>query len=109
MISSLPPDYIPRYTLAEVNERFIHLMERSAVLLSHVTSRHPGWTLEVDPVVMKNVAQSAMDDIWRYKIYHIADREKFSDSVKRSAYFTKWIVFLRPIYHSRPLAADAFT
>ena len=51
--------------------------------------------------MMVNVAQSAMDDIWRYKAYHLRDPEKLSDSVKRSAFFTKWIVRLRPIYFDR--------
>src|SRR5579863_5282196 len=108
MISSLPPDYLPRYTVAEINERFVHLMERCAVFLTHLTKRHPTWDLRIDPVTMKNVAQSAMDDIWRYKNYHLVDPSKFSDAVKRSSYFTKWIVKLRPIYHVRPLTAAAF-
>ena len=51
-----------------------------------------------------------MDDIWRYKVFHLEEgddpekawqEESLSDCVKRAAYFTKWIVKHRPIYHHR--------
>lgn len=47
------------------------------------------------------MAIAAYDDIDRYKSYHLRnkrpqDRAR-SDVVKRAAYFTKWIVKLRPI------------
>jgi hypothetical protein len=96
-----PPGYIPPYTLDEVNERFVYLVERCARFLAGTKARHPLWNMDLDLVVMKNVAQSAMDDIWRYKVFHLADPKKYSDAVKRSAYFRKWLIKLRPIYHVR--------
>lgn len=47
------------------------------------------------------MAKSAVDDIWRYKAYHLNKRDGLSDVIKRSAYFTKWIVRHRPIFHVR--------
>jgi hypothetical protein len=47
---------------------------------------------------MTNVGISAMDDIWRWKVYHLKDQTKRADAVKRAAFFTKWILKLRPIY-----------
>lgn len=71
-------------------------------------ARHPGWKLSFDLLVMKNVAVSAMDDIWRYKVYHLASPDKRSDAVKRAAYFTKWLIKLRPIYYMRPYRLAEF-
>lgn len=63
--------------------------------------------LRFDHVVMANVVQSAMDDILRYKLYHQDKNDGLSNCVKRSAYFTKWIVTLRPLYHDRPATPGA--
>lgn len=45
--------------------------------------------------------KSAYDDIERYKIYHQEDPQRHkSNSVKRVAYLTKWIVKTRPIQYT---------
>lgn len=107
--SQIPEDYIPRFTEEEVKRRIVYLAERAFVFLKAVKDRYPRWTLNFDPLVMVNVGQSAMDDIWRYKVFHLRSRAKRSDAIKRAAYFTKWIVKLRPIYfESRPLTYDQF-
>ena len=64
------------------------------------------WRLRFDHLVMLNVAQSTMDDIWRYKSYHLRDPAKRSDGVKRAAFLTKWITRLRPIYFARVSPVD---
>lgn len=71
-----------------------------------MSSAHPEWRLRFDHLVMLNVAQSVMDDIWRYKSYHLRDPDKRSDAVKRAAYLTKWIIKFRPIYVARILSAN---
>lgn len=106
--TSLPPDYLPRYTPAEVKRRILYLSERCFNFIQTLKSRHPTWNLDFDPLVMTNVGVSAMDDIWRWKVYHLADKTKRADAVKRSAFFTKWILKLRPIYFVRPLTATDF-
>lgn len=62
----------------------------------------------IDHVVMMNVAQSAMDDIWRYKVFHLENPGKYSYAVKRVAYFSKWLLKLRPIHCRRPQRAASF-
>ncbi len=59
---------------------------------------------------MMSISQSAMDDIWRWKVYHLenADDPKRSNAIKRAAFFTKWIVRHRPIYFPRPLDPKLF-
>lgn len=108
MITTLPPGYVPPFTDAEVTKRILYLAGRCFVFIDRLMKRHPGLDLSFDPLVLINVAQSTMDDIWRYKVYHLRDPDKRSDAVKRAAYFTKWIVRFRPIYVKRPLTADAF-
>ena len=105
---TLPPDYVPRFSLEEVSRRILYLGERCAVFVQAVNRRYPTWNLNFDPLVLINVAHSAMDDIWRYKVYHLKDKSRRSDAVKRSAYFTKWIIRFRPIYCPRPLSAKMF-
>lgn len=56
----------------------------------------------MDPGVANNVSRATYDDIERYKDFHQRNRvpgevEKRSDVVKRAAYFTKWMVKLRPV------------
>jgi hypothetical protein len=86
-------DYVPRYS-----RRILYLSERCFNFINGIKSQHPTWNLEFDPLVMTNVGISAMDDIWRWKVYHLADSTKRADAVKRAAFFTKWILKLRPIY-----------
>jgi hypothetical protein len=64
-----------------------------------------------DPLVMMSVSVSALDDIWRWKLYHLraSGGTALSDAVKRATFFTKWIVKFRPVYFSnRPTVATAF-
>jgi hypothetical protein len=58
-----------------------------------------------------NVSISAMDDIWRWKVYHLREPQerRFSDAIKRATYFTKWLVKLRPIHFvNRPVVSAEF-
>ena len=103
---SPPKDYVPRYTPAEVLRRFQFLSVECRRFVEEYNRVHPTWVLRWDHLVMLNVAQSAMDDIWRYKNYHLRDPNKRSDAVKRTAYFTKWITRFRPIYFARVLSED---
>lgn len=108
---ALPPDYVPRFSHAEIKRRILYLSERCVWFLNGLKTRHTTWSVNFDPVVMTNVGVSAMDDIWRWKAYHLRDAEapKLSDAVKRAAYFTKWIVKLRPIYVNRPMDSASFS
>lgn len=98
-------EFIPRFTQDDVLQRFVFLAERCDVYLDAVNSAHPTWRLGFDHLVLLNVAQSALDDIWRYKIYHLRSQNKRSDAVKRAAFFTKWITRFRPLYFQRILPA----
>jgi hypothetical protein len=74
-------------------------------------ARHPLWDLSFDPVIMMSVSASAMDDIWRWKLYHLraSGGTVLSDAVKRATFFTKWIVKFRPIYFvNRSVVAGDF-
>lgn len=54
--------------------------------------------LFIDRRVLFLVVKSAFDDIGRYKAYHLDDPVNgLSNSVKTSAYYTKWICKLKPI------------
>jgi len=57
----------------------------------------------VDDPTLYDVLMSTYYDIERYKTYHQNDpHNQKSDSVKRAAYYTKWIVRLHPISIYRP-------
>lgn len=50
------------------------------------------------PKIIYEIAVSAYFDIARYKHFHFKDpKNEKSDAVKRAAYFTKWILRLRPL------------
>jgi hypothetical protein len=60
-----------------------------------------GTRLFVNPSALFIAVKSTYDDIERYKLYHIENpTETKSNSVKRVAYLTKWIVKSRPIQYS---------
>ena len=92
---------VPRYTKEEVIRRFIYLANLIEYYLSYFKGVKPNWHFHYDPLVLLNVAQSALDDIWRFKAYHLGSKYKRSDAIKRAAYFTKWIIRFRPIYFKR--------
>lgn len=57
----------------------------------------------IDYIVLYDVLKSTYHDISRYKNWHQRNPlEHKSDSIKRSAYFTKWLTRLRPIWAKRP-------
>ncbi len=107
-VTLIPEDYVPRFTKEEVLQRIAFIAGRAMLHKQKEEARHPGWHINIDPIVLIDVAKSAMDDIWRYKMYHLRDRTKRSDAIKRAAYFVKWIVRLRPLSMIRPLDADQF-
>lgn len=98
-----PPDYVPPYTKDDILPRFLYYYTESYKYAQFINKRTPGSRLSIDHLVMLNVVISALDDIWRFKTYHLRDRRKRSDAVKRAAYMTKWITRLRPIYFERSL------
>lgn len=62
-----------------------------------------GHQVGVDRAVLYDVLVSAYYDIMRYKSWHQTDPSvEKSDSIKRAAFFTKWLVRLKPIWVSRP-------
>jgi len=99
-------EFPPLYTDDDIRERFKFLQEQSGVYLEAQTRVHPTYRLAIDPLAMLSVAKSALDDIWRYKVYHLNSADKLSDGIKRAAYFTKWLVRHRPIYYVRTDGAD---
>lgn len=96
---------VPRYTADDVFRRFVFLYERCDAYVKAFNDTHH-CRLSIDHLALLNVAQSTLDDIWRYKAYHLKDKNKRSDAIKRAAYLTKWFMRLRPIYHQRILPAD---
>lgn len=101
-----PPDYVPPFTKDDILRRFQFFSEECQRYLDATHVLHPTWRLRYDHLVMLNVVHSAMDDIWRFKSYHLRDPNKRSDAVKRAAFLTKWIIRFRPIYYARILSAD---
>ena len=89
-----------RFTPDQVFERAFLLYQCCNDFIEE-RNRDPASRLKFDPLIIVNVAQSAMDDIWRFKVYHLEDHKKLSDAIKRAAYFAKWIVRLRPVYFDR--------
>jgi hypothetical protein len=88
------------YGQEDLARRIMQLAGRCMVFLSEMNARYRA-NFEFDPVILIAVVQSAMEDIYRYKVYHLNnDGAKLSDAIKRAAYFTKWIVRFRPIYHA---------
>ncbi|OHC75491.1 MAG: hypothetical protein A3G18_09570 [Rhodospirillales bacterium RIFCSPLOWO2_12_FULL_58_28] len=101
-----PADYVPPFTEDDIRRRFQFLSEQCQNYVDAIHDVHSTWRLRIDPLVMLSVAQSAMDDIWRYKSYHLRDPDKRSNAIKRAAYLTKWITRFRPIYVARILSAN---
>ena len=89
------------YTDDEIRERFKFLYDQCAEYLEEQNRAHASYRLDIDPLVMLSVAKSMMDDIWRYKVYHLKTAKSLSDSLKRAAYVTKWLVRHRPIHNVR--------
>jgi hypothetical protein len=101
-----PPDYVPPYSDVEILLRIKYLAKRCGVFAKGYLQRYPDPPISFDPLVIVNITKSAMDDIRRYKAYH---QVELSDAVKRAAYFTKWILWFRPIYVGRPTGSHDFT
>lgn len=55
-----PDDYVPRFTQEQILERFIFICEACDNYLGSVAKLHPHWKLANDPMVLLNVAQSAL-------------------------------------------------
>jgi hypothetical protein len=73
-------------------ETFIESMRDEYKKVSGIQS------IQCDFAILYDVVRSAYDDIWRYKDYHLTNPNKQrSNSIKRAAYLTKWLVRLRPI------------
>lgn len=94
-------DLLQKYSHDDIFYRFTFLFDLCDEYVKTLNEVHPTWRLKFDPLILLNVAHSTLDDIWRYKVYHLEDSKKLSDSVKRAAYLSKWIVRLRPIYFDR--------
>ncbi|MHC8507930.1 MAG: hypothetical protein ACYYKD_00825 [Rhodospirillales bacterium] len=92
---------IPKYTRDQVRERYEFLNGLCQYYIGAVLNVHQSLQIRFDPLVMNDVAQAVMDDIWRYKAYHLDNSDKKSDAVKRAAYMTKWLIRFRPIYVNR--------
>lgn len=78
------------------------------MFIDKMCKRHPEWKIKFDPLVLLSVVHSMMDDIWRYKVYHLKNSGGLSNAVKRATYMTKWIVRCKPIYIARPLDEETF-
>ncbi len=102
-----PSEYIEPYDEDDIEERFLALIQECQNYLNALNKLNHAWDLRFDPFAILSVAKSALDDIWRYKSYHLRDPQKLSDGIKRAAYFTKWIIKSRPIYFSRFASDDA--
>jgi len=98
---SAPKSHVPPYNKRQIEARFLALVQECKFYLDALNTLNSKWDLRFDPFVLLSVAKSALDDIWRYKSYHLRDAKTLSDSIKRAAYFTKWIIKSRPIYFTR--------
>jgi hypothetical protein len=107
MKKTIPADYVPRFSQADINYRSQLLSEECQLFIEDCRDKF-GWDVNFDPLVIMAISQSALDDIWRYKVFHLRDAKKLSNGVKRAAYFVKWIVRFRPIYVLRPTSSSLF-
>ncbi|TGY88225.1 hypothetical protein E5163_10360 [Marinicauda algicola] len=98
----------PRFSEADIISRFEFISDQCNEFAKAYNKRHDS-NLTFDPLIMLNVVHSTLDDIWRYKVFHLKNPSKKSNCVKRSAYFTKWIVRFKPLYFAhRPLSSNNF-
>lgn len=82
----------------QAEDRYVGLCEAADNFLQTMGEKY-GITPKVNPSVMYDVCVSTYHDIWRYKFFHQDDPlNDWSNAVKRAAYFTKWIMKLRPIF-----------
>jgi hypothetical protein len=103
-------DQIPEFPESKLKENYAVFCAYAEKIAEIARQKYPHMSPTVDLVVALNVVQSAYDDIKRYKMYHLEDFQKNkSDAAKRAAYFTKWILKLRPIMvnHDRSYLAAA--
>lgn len=83
--------------LAGSCDKFVRNLNRSA------RAAGIGAIFSVDDATIYDVLMSTYYDIERFKVYHQKDPfNQKSDSVKRAAYYTKWLARLRPIQVRRP-------
>lgn len=93
-----------------VETNFLQMHVRASEFAEAMNSAH-GTSLIVDEGALLVAVKSTFDDIERYKRYHLDEPETArSNSVKRSAYFTKWAVKFKPLVDcstSASVPADA--
>jgi hypothetical protein len=87
----------PLFKEAHLDGRFQDVYLACERFVEAVNARAP-LKIGFDPAILYVVVVSTYHDIARYKLYHLDDPlNELSDAVKRAAYFTKWLVRLRPI------------
>lgn len=89
-----------RYPIEGVKVRFIDALRIAEGFLQVYNERYES-DVRIDAAKLFVVARSAMDDVQRFKEYHLEgapNEVRLSDAVKRAGYFTKWILRIRPLY-----------
>lgn len=87
----------PSITEKDIEVRF----EDLKVMATHFSESYAqprDVTVEIDDRLLYLTVTSAMDDVERYKQYHLCDPSTMrSDAVKRAAFMTHWLKRFRPL------------
>ena len=87
-----------------LNDRYNEHYAMAADFVDGVYGRF-GTSLRLNPNSLYIAIKSAYDDIERYKLYHQNNpHDDKSNSVKRAAYLSKWIMKCRPVEYVTPVA-----
>lgn len=85
-------------TEEDYKERFEDLTVMGEVLLDIWRNRNSDLAVKLDKSLLYLAVNAAMDDVERYKQYHLEDPATMkSDGVKRAAFMTHWLMRFRPI------------
>lgn len=81
-----------------LQERFAEHLALAQDYVSAINAEN-GTEIYINDAALYLAIKSAYDDIERYKIYHLEKPyEQKSNSVKRAAYLTKWLMKTRPLH-----------
>lgn len=104
---STPPTVSSLFSADYLGRVFDNFYVFARLVCEDLKGINAGADIYPDPAALLSVHYSAYMDIARYKEYHLAEPTlKKSDAVKRSGYFCKWIIKIRPLMVKRSSKSD---
>ena len=97
------PSALTKFSSPAMIRKWVAFHEAAEKYTVRTSEQNPSGTkIGIDKAALYHAHVSAYYDIARYKAMHLEDpMNQLSDSIKRSAYFTKWILKLRPFWINR--------